>query len=79
MTTTIDISEVQQLAGLLDQVRNGNEVIISQGATPIARLSAISPTPEQPRQRVAGLHQGMAWVSDDFDAPLADEFWLGTE
>ncbi len=27
--------------------------------------------------RVAGLHAGMAWMSDDFDEPLPDEFWLG--
>jgi len=23
------------------------------------------------------LHSGMAWISDDFDEPLPDEFWLG--
>ena len=27
--------------------------------------------------RVAGLNRGQIWVSEDFDAPLADEFWLG--
>lgn len=27
--------------------------------------------------RVAELHAGTAWVSDDFDDPLPDEFWLG--
>jgi Protein of unknown function (DUF2281) len=33
----------------------------------------------QPLQkpRVAGLHAGQTWVSDDFDEPLPDEFWLG--
>lgn len=25
--------------------------------------------------RVAGLHQGAIWTSDDFDEPLPDEFW----
>jgi hypothetical protein len=34
----------------------------------------INPTPPQ---RVLGLHQGMGWMSDDFDSPLPDEFWLG--
>lgn len=28
---------------------------------------------------IAGLHAGMGWMSDDFDAPLPNEFWLGTE
>lgn len=27
--------------------------------------------------RVLGLHAGTSWVSDDFDDPLPDEFWLG--
>lgn len=30
-----------------------------------------------PQQRVLGLHQGMGWMSDDFNSPLPDEFWLG--
>jgi len=29
--------------------------------------------------RVAGLNRGQIWVSEDFDAPLPDEFWLGQE
>lgn len=28
-------------------------------------------------KRVAGLHAGMVWISDDFDEPLPDAFWLG--
>ncbi len=29
--------------------------------------------------RTAGLHQGEIWMSDDFNEPLPDEFWLGEE
>lgn len=29
------------------------------------------------KKRIAGLNRGMIWTSDDFDAPLPDEFWLG--
>ena len=29
------------------------------------------------RKRILGLHPGSMWMSDDFDAPLSDEFWLG--
>lgn len=29
--------------------------------------------------RIAGLHAGEIWTSDDFDDPLPDEFWLGEE
>lgn len=35
------------------------------------------PLPSIKAERVAGLHAGMAWVSDDFDEPLTNEFWLG--
>lgn len=30
-------------------------------------------------QRVAGLHDGQIWMSDDFNEPLPDEFWLGDD
>ena len=29
--------------------------------------------------RVPGLNRGENWTSDDFDEPLPDEFWTGTE
>ncbi|MEH2195848.1 MAG: DUF2281 domain-containing protein [Nostoc sp.] len=33
--------------------------------------------PQQPPQnRVLGLNQGKIWISDDFNEPLPDEFWL---
>ena len=35
-------------------------------------------SPNQPTfQRVAGLHDGQISMSDDFNDPLPDEFWLG--
>ena len=30
-------------------------------------------------ERVAGLHSGQIWMSDDFNDPLPDEFWLGDD
>ncbi|MCC5627772.1 DUF2281 domain-containing protein [Nostoc sphaeroides] len=34
--------------------------------------------PQQPPQkRVLGLNQDKIWISDDFNKPLPDEFWLG--
>ena len=29
--------------------------------------------------RIAGLHEGQTIISDDFDEPLPDEFWLGKD
>ncbi|MEO1433082.1 MAG: DUF2281 domain-containing protein [Cyanobacteria bacterium J06633_8] len=35
---------------------------------------------EQPaQQRVLGLNQGEIWMSEDFNEPLPDEFWMGEE
>jgi len=30
-------------------------------------------------ERIAGLHLGAIWVSEDFDEPLSDEFWAGPD
>ncbi len=32
---------------------------------------------EAPQQRVPDLNKGQIWMSDDFNDPLPDEFWLG--
>ena len=31
------------------------------------------------KPRIAGLHEGQTLISDDFDEPLPDEFWLGED
>lgn len=35
------------------------------------------PTQSLQKTRVLGLHLGSVQMSDDFDEPLPDEFWLG--
>jgi len=76
MTTNIDLSEAkQQLSRLLELAKAGNEIIISEGDTPVARLTAI-PRPNGGK-RIAGLHKDAISVSDDFDRPLPDDFWAG--
>ena len=34
---------------------------------------------QQAQQRVLGLNQGEIWMSEDFNEPLPDEFWMGEE
>jgi hypothetical protein len=29
--------------------------------------------------RIADLHKGLIWTSEDFNEPLPDEFWLGED
>ncbi len=75
LTETVDVHEAQtDFAKLLALVLKGVEVILSRDGTPLARLAPIV-SPDEPR--VAGLHQGTIWTSDDFDEPLSDTFWMG--
>ena len=75
ITETVDVQEVQaRFTELLSLLRQGTEVILAQDNMPLARLVPIaSPT----ESRIAGLHRGAIWTSDDFDEPLPEEFWVG--
>jgi antitoxin (DNA-binding transcriptional repressor) of toxin-antitoxin stability system len=74
-TRTIDILGTQPpLSELLELARAGDEVVIVEGDRPLARLV---PVAQGVNERIAGLHRGAIWTSDDFDAPLPDEFWTG--
>ena len=65
-----------QLRELLALALEGNEVIISEGDKP---LTCVIPVANSKRKRAAGLNRGAIWTSEDFDEPLPDEFWTGTE
>ncbi|MHB9103220.1 MAG: type II toxin-antitoxin system Phd/YefM family antitoxin [Sulfuricella sp.] len=75
-TRTVNIHEAKtHLSELLALALAGEEVVIAKANKPIARLVPL----EHPKpQRKAGLHVGEDfWVSEDFDEPLAEKFWLG--
>jgi len=72
-TKTIDINQPPPLPELLAQVAAGDEVVFEDNGQPIARLIPVTPA----APRIAGLCEGQGWMSDDFDAPLPDEFWAG--
>lgn len=70
-TKIVDVQETQtNLHDLLSLVREGTEIVLAEGATPLVRLTLMvaSATP-----RVAGLHRGAIWASEDFDEPLPEE------
>jgi antitoxin (DNA-binding transcriptional repressor) of toxin-antitoxin stability system len=78
MTRTVSIKEAQdQFIELLDLVSTGNRVVIQKDEEPLAEIVGIS-SPKKGK-RVAGLNRGKIRMSDDFDAPLPDEFWLGEQ
>jgi len=74
----LTIQEAQgQLSQLLELARAGHEFIIHDPQKGKARLVPVAEPPPGPR--VLGLHAGSWIMADDFDAPLPDSFWLGTE
>jgi prevent-host-death family protein len=75
LTQTVDVYEAQnRLLELLGTVMTGEEVMLTKGNQPIARLVPIKPSAAP---RVAGLHMGAISTSEGFDEPLPDGFWLG--
>ncbi len=58
------------LSRLLDEVQEGEEVVIARGNRPMARLVPYSA--KRPTRR-PGYLKGKIRVADDFDAPLPDD------
>jgi prevent-host-death family protein len=54
------------LSKLIEQVLQGQEVIIGKAGKPVARLVPYDTDPS-PRQLGVGKWKGNIWVSDDFD------------
>jgi antitoxin (DNA-binding transcriptional repressor) of toxin-antitoxin stability system len=74
-TKTVDVHEAQtRLVELLSLVTAGTEIILTEGSTPLARIVPLT----EATPRVAGLHPGAIWTSEDFDEPLPEEFWTDT-
>ena len=72
---TANVHEAQTyLVELLSLVAAGTEIILTEGSTPLARIVPMA----EATPRVAGLHPGAIWTSEDFDDPLPDEFWTST-
>ena len=74
--TTVSVSEAKShLSRLLRSVEQGEEVVITRDGKPVAKLvpfyRAGLPEPGALKDRVR--------MSDDFDQPLPDTFWVGRE
>lgn len=71
MSRTVDVEEAKMhLSELLEQVRQGEEVMIAKAGRPVARLVAIA---ESPKRRQPGSAKGQVWIAEDFDAPLPED------
>ncbi len=71
MATVINVHEAKtHFSKLLERVRQGEEIIVAKAGKPVARLL---PLEDQAAQRSPGSARGKFTMSDDFDAPLADD------
>lgn len=78
--TMIQSNQLQQDIAALPE---SAQVLVAEFVTFLKHrytTSTTHPLPQHPKARTPGLHQGIGyWMSDDFDAPLPDEFWLGED
>jgi prevent-host-death family protein len=56
-----------QLSRLLQQVEEGEEIVIGRNGHPVARLVAFRSGRRQP-----GAWRGKGWIADDFDEPAVE-------
>lgn len=66
--------QFDDLLNLVDQLTEEQKRLLQE------RMMASEHSTQPPgilKKRVAGLGEGTIWISDDFDDPLPDEFWLG--
>jgi hypothetical protein len=73
---------------LLALAGEGTEVLVLEGTHPLVRVSPVhdvavpvtSDVPVPPsRKHLTDSFRGAMVMHDDFDDPLPDEFWFGTE
>ncbi|MET0230426.1 MAG: type II toxin-antitoxin system prevent-host-death family antitoxin [Rhodanobacteraceae bacterium] len=68
--TTLNIHAAKtQFSRLIEEVEDGEEVVIAKAGRPVARLVPI----RNITRRKLGVLAGRLIVPDDFDAPLPDE------
>lgn len=76
-TITLDEAAVR-LPELVSRASEGEQIIIAQNEHPLARIVPFAEGDgEGEGDRSFGQARGRVHVSDDFDEPLPDEFWLG--
>jgi prevent-host-death family protein len=68
---TIDVNQAKQhFPELIERTISGDEVVITQGGQPVARLVAITKPPR--KQRRFGSAKGLIIMADDINEPLED-------
>ncbi len=70
--TTIDVEDPgEDLSRLVERAMTGDDVVISRGGVPVAKLVRLEDEP-RPRRRL-GMLEGQITTTLDFDDPLPDD------
>ncbi|MFB2878489.1 toxin-antitoxin (TA) system antitoxin [Floridanema aerugineum] len=76
LTKKLDIQQSSiSIIDLLALVQDDTEIVLTDGDVPLAKVTPIVRIQENIAPK-AGLNLGAMVMSDDFDEPLPDEFWL---
>lgn len=77
--TTVNIHEAKtHFSRLIEQIQNGEEVVIAKAGVPVARL--LPYVPKKPSIKPpGGMEDEGYWIADDFDAPLPDDLQAAFE
>jgi len=63
--------QVPSLSALVEQVKAGEEIVLTDQAKPVAKLVSAEPAPQRVARK-AGFLKGKIWMAPDFDEPLDD-------
>jgi len=74
MKTIELLNPLPSLEAVLELATKEAGVVLTKSGQPVAQVIPMAPST---KQRIAPLHPGAMEASDDFDAPLSDEYWLG--
>lgn len=76
---TFDVTEVPtRFNEVLELLQQGQQVHFTKDGQLFASASPFQASKKK-KNRTPDLHRGMYVLSDDFDDPLPDSFWLGEE
>ena len=78
MVTTVTVQEAEaRLTELIHLAEQGEEIVIAQDDQPKVKLVPVAP--KKIGNRVFGEYQGKirGSMSEDFNDPLPNDFWLG--
>ena len=78
MTITFDLPP--EVADRLDQkaAQEGQDMAVYLRQMALREAEAVG-NGAAGESRIPGLHKGQYWITDDFDAPLPESFWLGID